>query len=356
MAAPPPPPPTPGYINNPGGSETVRFSTILPALATFAVAGRLILRQVQRVGWATDDYLIVFALVCIWTLCAFNVYIWHYGLGLHITEVPIEDRVKALKLLYAWNLVYILDIGAVKLSILFFYKRVFAIDPRTRTILFILMSVIVAWVVAYFFAMLAQCAPVQYFWTRAAGAEGQCDNTYALYISENIFNVITDVFIYVFPMPIVWALQITRAQKFGLMLIFMAGGLVCAISIVRTTTIKELVDPDFTWADTNAGNWTQLEICIACITACLPTTRALVVRWVSPFRSWTSSKRNKYGTHTSKSDQHAQGQQKAANESRTAFVADVQAEPREKDVESAIPLGSIQVQHGMHWSEDRALG
>ena len=108
------------------------------------------------------------------------------------------------------------------------------------------MAFIVAWVIAYFFAMMAQCTPVEYFWTRGKGAVGSCDNTYALYISENIINVITDFAIYLFPMPIVWALQMPRSQKFGLLLIFMAGGLVCAISIVRTTTIKELVDPDFT--------------------------------------------------------------------------------------------------------------
>ena len=40
---------------------------------------------------------------------------------------------------------------------------------------------------------------------------------------QGVFNLVGDIYLLILPMPAVWALQITRRKKFGIMAIFMTG-------------------------------------------------------------------------------------------------------------------------------------
>ncbi|KAI9758751.1 MAG: hypothetical protein M4579_002854 [Chaenotheca gracillima] len=346
----------PEFIDDPKGRGAVLLATILSCLTTLVVGTRLILRKLQKFGWGLDDYLIVAALVCIWGLTGSAFYTWHYGLGRHLPEVPILYWMPYLKVLYAFDLFYILDIGLVKLSILFFYERIFAIDRKTLLLLRWIEGLIFVWTLTFMIAMIFQCLPISYFWTRIANpAGGYCVNLTVLYTVHAATNILTDLIIYIFPMPIVWKLSISKPKKIGVLLVFFAGGFVVALSIVRSTSIDQIVADDFSYADVRTGIWAILEVTIGCITACLPTIKSLFVGSCGLFGS-RNSRSNGYSyasdSPSSKFKSIGSGGRRRENDSSDAFATEINAESADKEMETGIPMDSIHVKHDLHWSAD----
>ena len=120
-------------------------------------------------------------------------------------------------------MVYFLALTAVKVSILIFYLRAIGTTALTRRLIYFLMAFVVAYGIARVFATLFECRPVSYFWDRTR--RGTCVDYHALLTSVTVINMITDVAILVFPMPIVWKLRIPRKQKVSICLVFCVGGL-----------------------------------------------------------------------------------------------------------------------------------
>ena len=68
------------------------------------------------------------------------------------------------------------------------------------------------------------CTPVAFFWDRSIEG-GHCINFTALWFSFSIFSIVTDLAIFVLPIPVLWNLQLPRKQKMGLIAAFAFGGL-----------------------------------------------------------------------------------------------------------------------------------
>ncbi|MDI1484990.1 MAG: hypothetical protein OHK93_000124 [Ramalina farinacea] len=197
-------------------------------------------------------------------------------MGRKPTEVPLLNLKKYLQSLYAFELFYLADFGFCKVSILLFYQRVFAHTALRRTWIWSLLAFIVVWTFVFEAAFVVQCLPIHYFWTKIEDpAGGTCVNLQILYAIHATINVLTDLIIYVYPMPIVWKLNVSRMQKVGLLTCFAAGGLVCAFSLVRAAQIGSVISMDFTHDDQSSAIWALLEISTGCIAACLPTIRTV---------------------------------------------------------------------------------
>jgi hypothetical protein len=67
------------------------------------------------------------------------------------------------------------------------------------------------------------CIPVAKFWDNTL--DGGCINMEALWFSNAIVHIITDITILLMPMPILSSLQLPRKQKIALMAVFALGGL-----------------------------------------------------------------------------------------------------------------------------------
>lgn len=95
-------------------------------------------------------------------------------------------------------------------------------------------------------------------------------------LASGVLNLLTDVLILCLPIPMVWGLNTTKAQKVTLTGIFLLGVFVCAISIVRISKISELAAvnyDDVTWGLVDVYFWTTLEVSVGITSACLPTLR-----------------------------------------------------------------------------------
>ncbi|MCJ1234242.1 hypothetical protein MMC14_002201 [Varicellaria rhodocarpa] len=75
------------------------------------------------------------------------------------------------------------------------------------------------------------CSPVSKFWTH--DTPGHCINIIKADLAYGSMNVISDFFIFVLPLPMVWRLNLTRKEKIGVYLVFMSGAIAFTVAIVR---------------------------------------------------------------------------------------------------------------------------
>ena len=78
------------------------------------------------------------------------------------------------------------------------------------------------------------------------------------------------------PIPLLWRLRTSRTQKTVLTSIFLCGGFVCVVSIIRLVVLSRLdILHDPTWNYVDAALWSATEPSVAICCACLTTLRPL---------------------------------------------------------------------------------
>lgn len=117
-------------------------------------------------------------------------------------------------------------IPAIKMSIVVFYWRVFAIRSF-RMVLYFVTFLVMGWWFSILIVACVQCRPYSYFWNQYVDptAKGTCINTYYFFIGNGAASVITDFIILICPIPMVWKLQMPIAQRLSVISIFLLGGL-----------------------------------------------------------------------------------------------------------------------------------
>lgn len=108
----------------------------------------------------------------------------------------------------------------IKLSILTFYYRIF-VTPLFRRIVLATITFIILWVLTITVILALQCRPIERFWNPIV--PGTCFNLVAFSYFTNITNLVTDVWIFLLPVPLILRLHISGGRKLGLCVVFMVG-------------------------------------------------------------------------------------------------------------------------------------
>ena len=103
----------------------------------------------------------------------------------------------------------IVTLATIKMSILFFYRRIFrgrAFDIAS----WVLIGVVAAWAITFFIAILAACGTsiAANFQTLNA-LKGECVNTFDILIALAVSDVAVDLAILIMPIPLVSSLTIS---------------------------------------------------------------------------------------------------------------------------------------------------
>lgn len=118
-----------------------------------------------------------------------------------------------------------IGLGVIKLSVLFFYRRIFAI--RAFYIInnaFIALTV--AWTVAITFAGAFQCYPVHDFWNLFESQYGDhCVDVASLYLAVAVSDLILDILIFLLPVPHLHSLKMPLRQKVAVCALFLLGAM-----------------------------------------------------------------------------------------------------------------------------------
>jgi hypothetical protein len=152
------------------------MSTALASLAAIAVIIRLVHKRFFASGVRTlwfDDWFIILTMVTYVPSAYFNVSMVEAGLGRDIWTLTSDQITDFLKIFWIGAVLYFAEVFLLKLSILFFYMRIFPFVGIGR-LLWATVVVNTIWGLTFVFLAIFQCTPIDYVWTIGTGTEGHC--------------------------------------------------------------------------------------------------------------------------------------------------------------------------------------
>ncbi|KAL8675378.1 MAG: hypothetical protein Q9168_000209 [Polycauliona sp. 1 TL-2023] len=194
------------------GPGIVAANITVVTLATIAVILRVVSRRMQKLSLEADDYLIFVALLP-------NMDSENISAQCILTTSQSREKWAIL----AHEIIWAASIPIIKISILLLYIRIFGSLRYFRILAYSIGIFSICWAITVILVCSFQCRPIQYIWDRSI--KGTCINTTLAFIINSAPNVLTDFVLLVLPLPAVWNLHTTKAQKFSLTVIFLLGSL-----------------------------------------------------------------------------------------------------------------------------------
>lgn len=109
------------------------------------------------------------------------------------------------------------------MSILFLYLRIF--PSHKFKIASIVAGVLnIAWCISLTGAIIFSCKPVEYFWDKSI-PNGYCHSQNTRGYGITAANFITDLAVWLLPIPWLWGLQMETSRKLAVIGMFLLGGL-----------------------------------------------------------------------------------------------------------------------------------
>lgn len=133
---------------------------------------------------------------------------------------------------------YVGAIVALKISVLLLYHRIFP-GKVIRNTLLGMAAFILSWGLVGFFTSLFNCYPISSSWDTTK--PGHCIDYGLATLIFGILNIIIDIVMLAYPLPLVWRLNMTKRRKVYLSLAFISGGIACLVTVVRLPYVKNVV-------------------------------------------------------------------------------------------------------------------
>ncbi|KAJ4362601.1 hypothetical protein N0V95_001406 [Ascochyta clinopodiicola] len=177
-------------------------------------------------------------------------------MGRHVIYVSEYDKMMVRKGDFVFSHFYDLALVSVKLGILAFYWRIF-IHPIFRKIILATAAFVVAWGIGITVTLFLVCRPLNAYWDRTVN--GTCLTIVTFTYFTNISNLISDIWIFLMPVPMIWHLQLQTKKKLLISLIFCVGLATCVVSSLRLTVVLGHGNPNFTWYYVPLGAYSVFE-------------------------------------------------------------------------------------------------
>lgn len=119
-------------------------------------------------------------------------------------------------------LTYNLSLVLTKVSILLFYLRTFQSYSKLRHTAGALLIFVISVALVIFAVMITACVPLRKYWNSAT--RGHCQPE-GVWWAMSGFNALSDLCIFVLPLPVIYHLQLPRQKKLHLVVVFTVGSL-----------------------------------------------------------------------------------------------------------------------------------
>ena len=193
-----------------------------------------------------------------------------YGFGRHI--ILVTNIKSLMQTGIALEVLYNFSLPPIKVSVLCLYHRIF--PSRTLYKLSIALGFLICTysTIPAIFAVIF-CLPSN---NDMESHPTKCINLNLFVIISASLNVVIDAILLTTPVPLVWRLHLSRSQRLGLITTFGLGGIVTGISVGRAVLAAQPSTADFSWSEVGVSTISIVEICMAVLSACLPTYRPLL--------------------------------------------------------------------------------
>lgn len=141
-------------------------------------------------------------------------------MGRYIIYASEHDQMMVRKGDYIFSHFYDMALVTVKLGILAFYYRVF-IHSLFRKFVFATVAFVIAWGIGITVTLVLACRPLEAYWDLTV--KGKCLKIVTFIYFTNISNLITDIWMFLMPVPLIWHLQLQTKKKLLLSFFFCIG-------------------------------------------------------------------------------------------------------------------------------------
>jgi hypothetical protein len=210
-------------------SNTIRITNIVVAVVAAACALLRLVFKVFESGFAElglDDYAVLAAtIVGVPTVVIIDRGIVPNGLAMDVWTVPFDHITNFAFWLYVLEIIYFVLIAMVKLTLLFFFLRIFP-KPIVRKLLWATIIFDILYGAGFAITAAFQCQPISHYWTRwDLEGSGKCVNINAFAWTNAIISIVLDLWMLALPLYEVFQLQLSWRNKISVAMMFMVGTL-----------------------------------------------------------------------------------------------------------------------------------
>jgi hypothetical protein len=247
------------------GQDYILLSNVMIVIAATFVAVRFAFKLiVARLDIGYDDWSVLATLIAASPSAVITVFgTVKNGLGRDIWTLTPHEITTMLKYFYVMASLYFTQVALLKLSLIFFYIRVFP-APGVQRVLWGTVIFSVLWGFISVVIVIFQCQPIGYFWTHWDGLhEGKCLDINAITTSNAAISIILDLWILGIPLWQLWGLQLHWKRKVGVALMFCVGTFVTVVSMLRLQALVTFArSANASWEFYNVSVWSTIEICV----------------------------------------------------------------------------------------------
>ncbi|KAI9804374.1 MAG: hypothetical protein M1826_004870 [Phylliscum demangeonii] len=300
---------------SPRGVQLIVVFILLPTIATLSFVLRLLARRIINARLKADDGFILLALLFSWVAGIDGVVAVYHGSGQHANRIPpaLVPRVRYHGYLY--DIFRGFALLAAKISILLLYRR---INPNAnfRRAVHLVMAFCVAYSVAAIATVIFQCSPRRRYWIKAL--PGSCINTLTFYKISGTINMLSDIAIFLLPLPMVWKVRLPRRQKLAIIGVLAIGLVTVIACIFRLALVAGTLTSDATYTGFGAVVASTVETNLAIATANLTVLRPLF----RGFQRFTEPKSSGYSASSNSRSKPASGRGPPRPDSSRRPIAD----------------------------------
>lgn len=273
---PPPPPLSPGEVLKSNRSLAIFCVVVVFTItSTASIILRLVAKRINKARLAIEDYVILAAQFLLYGMgSAVMLEVFLASAGHHAYAIPPANVATFLKILVAMQVFYGSVLALIKTSICLFYIKIFFVKPF-RIACWIVIAFIICWGTMVVLTGFLLCTPLAFNWDPTIPG-GKCANERAAFIAVGVLDLLTDVCVFVLPIPMIWQLQVAKGNKMALFAIFGLGILTMVISILRIQALLATDFLDITFSASYPLLWSFLEPALGITVACGPTLGPLV--------------------------------------------------------------------------------
>jgi hypothetical protein len=141
---------------------------------------------------------------------------------------------------YLLTLLLLYRLWVLKYAILEFFRRLNVNWRRTYDLaLMFIRALLIATFIAVVISDLAECQPFSHYWQVLPDPGGRCRQGYAQLLTMAVCNVVTDLMLVLFPVPVILSSSMTAKRKFQLVLLFSLSLAPVIVTIYRVPRIIE---------------------------------------------------------------------------------------------------------------------
>ncbi|KAF5672319.1 integral membrane protein PTH11 [Fusarium heterosporum] len=283
--------------------EFLVVNDIMGTLSGLFVLQRFAAKFFLQIPFGLDDLFVGLAMLITIPCIAINSHgLIPNGMGRDIWTVQPQQITNFGLYFYVMTILYFTLQTFLKLSLIFFYLRIFP-SRGVRRALWATVIFNGLYGLIFIFITVFQCRPIHLFWTKWQNKEyleGTCININYMTWCSGGLTIALDAWIISIPLSQLRKMNMDWKKKIGVGIMFSVGIFVTIMSILRLHAVIKLRAGaganNATWEYTEFALWSTIEISTGIICACLPSLRVLLVRI---FPKLGGSSQRKYYQHDS---------------------------------------------------------